>query len=201
VACVAYFFHIPTGMPGRPSIAVRRFMPLIVNLSQSQEVTPLSPYSIMRWLLESGFKHALIQDAAYENLLKSRRQFLHRRLGDTLRENLSTAVAQPELLAHHFTRAGLIEEAIEWWGKAGQQSLERSALAEAAAQLIRALDQIAAIPGTPTLRRQQIKLQVALITPLMHVKGYTAVETREAVENARLLIEQAEMRGEPPDHE
>ena len=91
------------------------------------------------------FKHALIQDAAYENLLKSRRQVLHRRVGETLRDKFAgTAAAEPELLAHHFTQAGMTEAAIEWWGKAGQRSLERSALVEAAQQFTRALDQIAA---------------------------------------------------------
>ena len=118
------------------------------------------------------FKHALIQDAAYENLLKSRRQVLHRRVAEALRDKFAaTAAAEPELLAHHFTQAGLTEAAIEWWGKAGQRSLERSALVEAAEQFTRALDQIAALPATPALRREQIKLQVALITPLIHVKG------------------------------
>src|SRR5262249_54085415 len=113
------------------------------------------------------FKHALIQDAAYENLLKSRPQVLHRRVGEALRDNFAaTAAAEPELLAHHFTQAGLTEAGIEWWGKAGQRSLERSALFEAVAQFTRALDQIATLPGTPALRREQIKLQVALIAPL-----------------------------------
>ena len=85
------------------------------------------------------------------------------------------------------------------WGKAGQRSLERSALAEAAEQLTRALDQIATLPATPALRREEIKLQVALITPLIHVKGYAAPETKAAAERARLLIEQAEALGEPPE--
>ena len=146
------------------------------------------------------FKHALIQDAAYENLLKSRRQALHRRVGETLRDKFAgTAAAEPELLAHHFTQAGMTEAAIEWWGKAGQRSVERSALVEAVAQLTRALDQIATLPGTPALRREQIKLQVALITPLVHVKGWSAPETKAAAERARLLIEQAEALGEPPE--
>jgi len=115
------------------------------------------------------FKHALIQDAAYENLLKSRRQTLHRRVGETLRDKFAgTPAAEPELLAHHFTRAGMTESAIEWWGKAGQRSVERSALVEAVAQFTCALDQIAALPSTPALRRQGITLQVALITPLGH---------------------------------
>ena len=146
------------------------------------------------------FKHALIQDAAYENLLKSRRQVLHRRIAETLRDRFAaTAAAEPELLAHHFTQAGLIEAAIEWWDKAGQRSLERSAFAEAAEQLTRALNQIATLPATPALRYNEIKLQVALITPLIHVKGYAAPETKAAAERAHLLIEQAEGLGAPPE--
>jgi predicted ATPase len=144
------------------------------------------------------FKHALIQDAAYENLLKSRRQVLHRRVAEVLLDNV-IAPAEPELLAHHFTQAGLIEAAIEWWGKAGQRSLERSALVEAGEQLGRALTQIAALPTTPALRREEIELQVALITPLQHVKGYAAPEPRAAAERARVLIQQAEALGEPAD--
>ena len=106
---------------------------------------------------------------------------------------------QPELLARHCTEAGLIEKAAGFWGKAGQRSLERSALVEAIEQLTRALAQIATLPATPALRREQIKLQVALITPLLHVKGYAAPETKAAAERARLLIEQAEALGEPPE--
>jgi predicted ATPase len=146
------------------------------------------------------FKHALIQDAAYENLLKSRRQVLHRRIAEILRDQFAaSAAAEPELLAHHFTQAGQIEVAIEWWGKAGQRSLERSALVEAAAQFTRALDQIATVAATPGLRRVQIKLQVALANALMHTKGYAAPESREAVERAHLLIEQLEALGESPE--
>jgi predicted ATPase len=146
------------------------------------------------------FKHALIQDAAYENLLKSRRQVLHRRVAEVLlNSDVSAAAPEPELLAHHFTQAGLNDAAIEWWGKAGQRSLERSALVEAVGQFTRALDQIAALPDTPALRREQIKLQVALITPLIHIKGYAAPETKAAAEQAHLLIERAEAVGEPPE--
>jgi hypothetical protein len=77
--------------------------------------------------------------------------------------------------------------------------LERSALVEALVQFTRALDQIAVLPSTPALRRQQMKFQVAIITPLIHVEGYGAPETKSAVERARLLIEQAEAIGEPPE--
>ena len=146
------------------------------------------------------FKHALIQDAAYENLLKSRRQVLHRRVAEVLlNSGVPTAAPEPELLAYHFTQAGLNEAAIEWWGKAGQRSLERSALVEAVGQFTRALDQIASLPATPARRRDEIKLQVALITPLIHVKGYAAPETKAATERAHLLIEQAEALGEAPE--
>src|SRR5208337_4914133 len=81
------------------------------------------------------FKHALIQDAAYESLLKSRRQALHRRAAEALRD----ANAEPEAIAHHFTEAGLDDLAIEWWGKAGDQALRRSAFQEAIAHLGKAV--------------------------------------------------------------
>ena len=146
------------------------------------------------------FKHALVQDAAYGTLLREPRRALHARIADTLESQFAEiAESQPELLARHCTEAGLIEKAAGLWGKAGQRSLARSALVEAATQLTRALDQIATLPPTPALRREQIKLQVALITPLMHVKGYAAPETKAAAERARLLIEQAEALGEPPE--
>ena len=146
------------------------------------------------------FKHALVQDAAYGTLLRAPRRSLHARIAEALESQFAeVAENQPELLARHCTEAGLIEKAAGLWGKAGQRSLERSALVEAVAQLTRALDQLAALPGTPALRRKQIELQVALITPLLHVKGYAAPETKAAVERARLLIDQAEALGEPPE--
>ena len=146
------------------------------------------------------FKHALVQDAAYGTLLREPRRALHARIAEMLESQFADiAERQPELLARHFTEAGLIEKAAGLWGKAGQRSLTRSALIEAAQQLARALGQIATLPGTPALRREEIKLQVALINPLMHVNGYAALETKAATEKARLLIEKAEALGEPPD--
>jgi class 3 adenylate cyclase/predicted ATPase len=146
------------------------------------------------------FKHALVQDAAYGTLLREPRRALHARIAEMLESQFADiAERQPELLARHFTEAGLIEKAAGLWGKAGQRSLARSALIEAAQQLARALGQIATLPGTPALRREEIKLQVALINSLMHVKGYAAPETKAATENARQLIEKAEALGEPPD--
>ena len=146
------------------------------------------------------FKHALVQDAAYGTLLREPRRALHARIAEAIENQFpNIAESQPELLARHCTEAGLIEKAAALWGKAGQRSLERSALVEAAEQLARALAQIASLPATPALRREEIKLQVTLITPLIHVKGYAAPETKAAVERARLLIEQAEALGEPLD--
>jgi predicted ATPase len=146
------------------------------------------------------FKHALVQDAAYGTLLREPRRALHWRIAETLESGFpEIAENQPEVLARHCTEAGLIEKAASVWGKAGQRSVQRSALVEGVTQLTRALDQIAILPSTPALRRDEIKLQVALITPLMHVKGYAAPETKAAAERARLLIEQAEGLGEPQE--
>jgi class 3 adenylate cyclase/predicted ATPase len=146
------------------------------------------------------FKHALVQDAAYGTLLRERRRALHARIAEVLEGQFpEIAESQPELLAHHCTEAGQIEKATQLWGKAGQRSLARSALLEAVEQLNRALTQISGLPSTPALRREQIKLQVLLITPLVHVRGYAGPETKAAVEKARLLIEQAEALGEHPE--
>ena len=146
------------------------------------------------------FKHALVQDAAYGTLLREPRRALHARIAETLESGFADiAENQPELLARHCTEAGLIEKAAGLWSKAGQRSLTRSALVEAVDQFKRALAQITTLPATPALRREEIKLQVALITPLVHIKGYSAPETKAAVERARLLIEQGEALGEPPE--
>ena len=162
---------------------------IVAGLLFGQGVPPHSTYL---------FKHALVQDAAYGTLLREPRRALHARIVETLESQFAEiAESQPELLARHCTEAGLIEKAAGLWGKAGQRSLARSALAEAVAQFTRAIDQIASLPATPALRREEIKLQVALINPLLHVKGYAAPEAKAATERARLLIEQAEAIGEP----
>jgi class 3 adenylate cyclase/predicted ATPase len=146
------------------------------------------------------FKHALVQDAAYGTLLRGPRRALHARIADTLEGQFAEiAESRPEVLARHCTEAGLIEKAAALWGKAGARSLARSALAEAAEQLTRALEHIARLPSTPTLRQEEIKLQVALITPLTHLKGYAAPVSKTAVQRAHHLIEQAKLLGEPPE--
>jgi tetratricopeptide (TPR) repeat protein len=144
------------------------------------------------------FKHALVQDAAYGTLLREPRRALHAYIAEVL-ENQFADIAknQPELLAWHCTEAGLIEKAAGFWGKAGQWSLDHSAFFEATERLTRALDQLETLPATPALRREQIKLQVALLAPIGQIKGAAAPGTKTAVERARLLIERAEQLGEP----
>jgi class 3 adenylate cyclase/predicted ATPase len=156
-----------------------------------QGVTPNATYL---------FKHALVQDAAYGTLLREPRRALHARIAETLESKFSEiADNQPEVLARHCTEAGLIEKAARLWGKAGQWSLERSALVEAAEQLQRALHQISTLPITTALRREQIKLQIGLMTALVNLKGYAAPETKAAEERALSLIQEAEALGEPPE--
>ena len=146
------------------------------------------------------FKHALVQDTAYSTLLREPRRALHARIAGVLEGQFAEiAQSQPELLARHCTEAGLIEKAAGFWGKAGQRSLARSALVEAMEQLTTAIDQIATLPSTPALRRELIKLWVALINTLFHVKGYAAPETRVATEQARLLIERCRALREAPE--
>jgi tetratricopeptide (TPR) repeat protein len=136
------------------------------------------------------FKHALVQDTAYESLLKSRRQILHTRIAETLREKFANTAAEPELVAHHFTQAGLTESAIEWWGKAGDQALRRSAFKEAIAHLGKAIEMTeklgAATPAAPQIG-ERLRLQIAYGNALISARGYQAQETTAAFARAREL--------------
>jgi class 3 adenylate cyclase/predicted ATPase len=146
------------------------------------------------------FKHALVRDAAYGTLLREPRRALHARVAEVLEgQFVEIDESQPELLAHHCTEAGLIEKAALLWGKAGQRSLDRSAAMEATVQLNRALAQIADLPDTAALRREQIKLQIGLASALMHTKGHATAETKAALDQARSFIDRAEALGEPPE--
>ena len=130
------------------------------------------------------FKHALIQDAAYDSLLKSRRQALHRRAAEILRESASP---EPEAIAHHFTEAGLDDLAIEWWGKAGDQALRRSAFQEATAHLSKAITMADKATGgkAASVSGERRHLHVAYGNALLHARGYGARETTEAFARAR----------------
>jgi predicted ATPase len=132
------------------------------------------------------FKHALVQDAAYDSLLKSQRQALHQRAAEILRQEPERAAAQPELVARHFTEARLDDLAIEWWGKAGDEALRRSAFQEAIAHLgkgIAMADKAAGGKPGESSKRQQ--LQVAYGNALSHARGYGATEATEAFARAR----------------
>jgi predicted ATPase len=138
------------------------------------------------------FKHALIQDAAYENLLKTRRQILHRRIAETLRDCFpDRAAAEPEVLAHHFTQAGLTDAAIEWWGKAGDQALRRSAFQEAIAHLGKAIEMAdksaGAAPQSATPESARVKLQTNFGHALIAARGDAALETTAGFARAREL--------------
>ena len=139
------------------------------------------------------FKHALVQDAAYGTLLREPRRALHARIAETLESQFAEiAESQPELLARHCTEAGLIEKAAGLWGKAGQRSLARSALLEGAEQLKRALDQIATLPATPALRREEIKLEVAFANALALTGDL--VDGKEHYDRALAIYDPAEHR-------
>ena len=133
------------------------------------------------------FKHALIQDAAYESLLKSRRQALHRRAAETLRDESERAAAEPEVIAHHFTEAGLDDLAIEWWGKAGDQALRRSAFQEAIAHLGKAIAMADKAAGAKMAggSGRNLQLQVSYGNALIAARGFGAPETTEAFARAR----------------
>jgi class 3 adenylate cyclase/tetratricopeptide (TPR) repeat protein len=134
------------------------------------------------------FKHALIRDAAYNTLLKTRRRELHQRIAIALRERFpDTATSVPELLAHHYTEAGLNAQALPYWRKAGRAAIARSANAEAIAHLRRGLELVEALPQTPELVAEEIRLQLVLTTPLMAIKGYTDAKVEEAYRRARDL--------------
>ena len=136
------------------------------------------------------FKHALIQDAAYDSLLKSRRQALHRHAAEILRDNAGRAAAEPEVVAHHFTQAGLDDLAIEWWGKAGDQALRRSAFQEAIAHLGKAIamaDKAEAAKAADALGERR-HLHVAYGNALLAARGLGAPETTEAFARARASV-------------
>jgi predicted ATPase/class 3 adenylate cyclase len=137
------------------------------------------------------FKHALIQDAAYQSLLKSTRQQYHQRIAHVLQGQFpETAETYPELLAHHYTEAGLIAQAIPHWQKAGQSASQRSANAEAISHLMKGLELLKILPDTPEHVQQALTLQLSLGSPLMATKGSAAPEVEQAYIRARELCQQ-----------
>jgi predicted ATPase/class 3 adenylate cyclase len=140
-----------------------------------------------------SFKHALIQDTAYQSLLKSTRQQYHHQLAHVLEKRFpQTKETQPELLAHHYTEAGLIEQAIPYWQQAGQKAASRSANAEAIGHLTKGIELLKSLPDTPERTQQELILQRALGAPLIATKGYTSEEVQNTYGRVRRLCERLE---------
>jgi class 3 adenylate cyclase/tetratricopeptide (TPR) repeat protein len=142
------------------------------------------------------FKHALIRDTAYEALLRSRRKELHSHIAEVLVEQFpETVTSAPELLAHHYTEAGVVEQAISYWQRAGQGAIERSANREAVSHFTKALELVKSTADSPERNQQELALQIALARPLMAVKGYAAPEVEQVYARARELCHRV---GETP---
>ena len=142
------------------------------------------------------FKHALIQDTAYQSLLKSTRQQYHQQIARVLEERFpEIRDTQPELLAHHYTEASIIEQAIPYWKQAGERASQRSANVEAIAHLTTGLELLNTLPDTPERAQHELTLQIALGVPLMATKGFAAPEAGAAYRRARELCQQV---GETP---
>src|SRR5262249_10955974 len=139
------------------------------------------------------FKHALIQDAAYQSLLRSTRQQYHQRIAKVLAECFPGIVEiQPELLAQHYTEAGLNAQAISHWQQAGQQASERSAHVEAISHLTRGLELMQMLPDTPERSQQELALHIALGASLIATKGYAASEVEQTYARALQLCQHLE---------
>jgi TOMM system kinase/cyclase fusion protein len=143
------------------------------------------------------FKHALIQEAAYQSLLRSTRQQYHQHIARVLEAGFpEIAETQPELLAHHYTEADLIESAIPYWQRAGQRDLERSAYVEAIAHLTKGLALLETLPNTPERSRRELVLQMTLGPALMATKGGGAPDVERLYAHAHELCERV---GEPSE--
>jgi predicted ATPase/class 3 adenylate cyclase len=142
------------------------------------------------------FKHALIQDAAYQSLLRSTRQQYHQRIAQVLETQFpETTETQPELLAHHYTEAGLSAPAVAYWQRAGQRAIERSANVEAITHLTKGLEILKSLPDTSSHIQQELAFQIALGVPLAATRGFAAPEVEHAYARARELCREV---GESP---
>jgi class 3 adenylate cyclase/predicted ATPase len=143
------------------------------------------------------FKHALIQDTAYQSLLRSTRQQYHQRIAQVLEEHFAEiAETQPEWLAHHYTQAGLTEQAVHYWQRAGQHASDRSAHLEAVSHLTTGIELLKTLPETPAQTQHAVTLYIALGAALQVTKGHTAPEVEHAYTQAYALCQQV---GETPE--
>jgi DNA-binding response OmpR family regulator/class 3 adenylate cyclase/predicted ATPase len=135
------------------------------------------------------FKHALVRDAAYATLLRTKRQHLHERIAHALEDHFPEVVeTQPELVAHHLAQAGLTERAINYLQKAARRTIEQSANAEAIAHLTRARQLLQSLADSPARACIALDLQIMLGQAMIASHGYAARETREAFSQSRMLI-------------
>ncbi len=134
------------------------------------------------------FKHALVRDAVYSTMLRSQRQELHARIGTVLQEQFPQIVdTQPEILAHHFSQAGVLDPAIEYWRRAGVRSVGRSAHSEASAQFRFALDLLGKLPPGELRDTRELDLMLELAVPLIAVHGFGALRVEECALRASEL--------------
>ncbi len=137
------------------------------------------------------FKHALIQEAAYNSLLKSTRQQYHERIARTMIEQFpSEAEAQPEIVANHYSAAGIAPDAVSWWHRAGQRAVQRAAYAEAISHFSKGLEVLASLPESAQRAQTELALQIALGYALIPVKGWASSETAAAFTRAGELCAQ-----------
>ena len=171
----------------------------VSGLSEEELQTSLARLVASELVFQTGtppdavytFKHVLVQEAAYSSLLRNTRQHLHGQIAAALEAHLPEMMdSQPELFARHYTAAGLVEKSVSYWSKAARRSAARSALAEAAAQFQKTLEQLTRLPDTPERQRQELEIWSASGAVLQAVKGNAAPETGHAYTRARRLWEQ-----------
>jgi predicted ATPase/class 3 adenylate cyclase len=145
---------------------------------------------------EYTFKHALVQEAAYQSVLRSKRQQYHLRIAQALEERFpEIADVQPHVLARHYTEAHLKKQAIPYWQKAGQKAVQRSANVEAVNHFTKGLELLQTTPESPERFQQELGLQLALGMPLIATQGFASPEVGTAYARARQLCQEA---GEAP---
>ena len=143
-----------------------------------------------------AFKHALVQEAAHGTLLRGKRQTLHARIADLLEQTSEMAERQPELVAQHYAEAGLNDKAVDYWIRAGKRSVARSAMAEAEAQLEKALARLGLLPDSYERCQKELQLQSCLGSVRVAIRGYAAAETGRSYKRARELWEQLDYPSE-----
>ena len=171
----------------------------VTDLSDQELLSYLSTLKDSELLYERGiypksiyvFKHALTQEGVYQSLLKKTRQKYHRDIAQVFEEHFPEETEiHPELGGHHFTEAGIIEQAIPYWQRAGEIAIRRSANIEAVDHITKAIELVKMLPDTPERTRQELTLQIALGVPLQVTKGPGAAEVGDAYTRARQLCRQ-----------